>query len=135
MKYEFPEENEWTTPKDVIGWFSYYWKEKNGKWLPNYLWGRYIGVVSREIKKVDISLDDLRYLLWYVANTKPNMKSIAYLFYFTDELEEAKELKEQYDEIQEEEDEEVEYINDKKETKKERKDRIANEKLGEFMEG
>ena len=135
MKYDFPKKNEWTCANDVVSWFSYYWQEKNGSKMPSKLWGRYMSLVRNKMKNNDYDYDDLRYLLWYVANTKPQMKSLGYLFYHWGELSEAKELKKEYDELQQNEknkEREIKTSNKNKKTEEEKLKESKEKLLEDF---
>ena len=101
MKYEFPDKFDWEQPKDAVLYFKYYLEEKHGQELSlsGSEFGRYCSVVSRNESEYEGNnfYEDLKYLMWGVFNTKDDVRSIAYCFYFWDKLNEYKEIKKEYD--------------------------------------
>ena len=135
MKYEFPYQPKWDELKYPVGYFSYYLEEKNGKTFSEDKFGRYASIIARNRDKhlannpnktEEDFYEELKYLMWGVFNTKDEVRSPAYCFYFWDNLDKYKRMKKDY----EADKDEIEY----KESQTEVEDKIK-EHFSEFLGG
>lgn len=88
--------------KDLISWFSGYYKNKYGYYLPNSQWGKQAAFISY-MKKKGYSIKDISVLIWGLTLEKDNVRSMWYAKYYTDKLEEYKKLIQKYKEKDERE--------------------------------
>lgn len=95
IKYPYPEE-ESENIRDVMRYFAECYEQKNGSQLPNNYWSRMGGYITRLKSQHSLTLEDLTLLVFGVFNTKPEVKSIGYIQYFIDNLDDYKELRKQY---------------------------------------
>ena len=129
IEYEFPE-GKWSKPADVIGYFSYFLETKYGRQLPSNQWTKCCSQVVRLLK--DNTYEDLKYLLWGVANTESKFSNFGYCQYFTDKIDEYRKLKKEYDEKKDEVKEEVVYEEVEVKSAKDRMKESQKKLLEEF---
>jgi hypothetical protein len=115
---------------DLIKWFSGYYKNKFGYYLPDSQWQKQAAFI-RYMRNQDYDLEDIATLVWGHSLQNKKMQSMWYAKDFTDKLDEYKELKKKYIEKENKQEKEVEYD----ETQfKENKKLDAKEYFEEFFE-
>lgn len=83
------------TKTDLISWFSGYYKNTYGYYLPYDQWGKEAGFIKYMSNK-GYSLEEIGILLWGVTYEEDRVTSMWYAKYFQDKLEKYKESKERY---------------------------------------
>lgn len=116
IKYPYPEE-ELKDARDIARYFAQCYEQKNGEQLSQKYFSRAGGYVLRLKSQEDLSFEDLTLLIFGVFNTKSEIKSIGYIQYFIDKLDEYRDLKKQWEEQQEKEYQLPEYHEVKQEKK------------------
>lgn len=109
--------------RDILRWFDEQIKERTGNKVPpssfSYLGGR----LKKFANNNDLTIDELKTLIWGVMNEKSNMYSPVYAFYFIDKLEEYQDLRREMERRKEEErDTEVDFDKDSLIEEKDNKD-------------
>lgn len=105
--------------QDILRWFDGVMKERTGNKIPpskySYLGGR----LKNFANKHDLTIDELKTLIWGVMNEKSNMYSPVYAFYFIDKLKEYQKLRNEIEKRKEHrKDHEVEFDKDNLEIEK-----------------
>ncbi|MFW6016216.1 MAG: hypothetical protein ACOCRK_07230 [bacterium] len=91
MKYPYTDKLE--DKRDIIFWFSRYYKEKFGFYLPKKMWGKTAHFINCMQTK-GYSLEDIMLVVWGTCNTNDKVKSIWYCKHFFNKIDEFKQLKE-----------------------------------------
>lgn len=118
--------------QEILRWFDKAMKKKTGNKLPpskfSYLGGR----LKNFMNENDLSIDELKTLIWGVMNDKGNMYSPVYAFYFIDKLKEYQKLRNEMEKKKEaKEDNEVEFDKESLEQEKEEKE-IGDDFFGDL---
>lgn len=102
---DFPEKAK--NGKDILVWFAEFYEETTGQRVPDSHWKRGAGFIKR--MKKDYTINEIKTIVWYVCNIKPNTRSIFYCNYFFDKLGAALDLKKKYYKKKSKKEKEVKY--------------------------
>lgn len=112
MTYDYPFGV--TNIRELMRWFDRQQKEKLGQGIPSHKFPIIGGVLKRFKNNNDLTIDELRTLVWGVMNENPKTYSPVYAKYHLNKLDKYMKIKEDYEEylLEKSDKDEIEFNSD-----------------------
>lgn len=118
--------------QQILRWFDGVMRDRTGNKIPPSKYGYLGGRLKKFMNENNLSVDEMKTLIWGVMNDKGNMYSPVYAFYFLDKLKDYQALRNEMEKRKEsEEDNEVEFDKESLDNERE-KEEIGDDFFGDL---